>query len=147
MSLFVPHHKPIKYFTLHDGGTCQLLVRMDDGAICSVVERTSRDWTYPDPKQGWELPLWCHMHAIRVDDAQKEWTTQARVLCAIMAAVQDLPENHTARVAVLESSIHELAEDALANLVPECRRPAGSFPVFEALGKVLEAITICEEHP
>lgn len=146
MSLFVPHHKPIEYFTLHDAGTSQLLVRMDDGAICCVEERTSRQWTYPDTKQGWELPLWCHVYAIRVDDSQKDWTTHARVLCAIMAAVQDLPENHVARVAVLESTIHELAEDTLANLVPESRRPTGSFPVFQCLELVLQAIDICEKH-
>jgi hypothetical protein len=89
-----------------------------------------------------------HEHALRHTSREwkAEWVCRARVLCAIMKAVEDLSEHDISRVVVLESSIHELAEDALANLVPESRRPTGSFPVFEALGKVLQAIDICEAH-
>jgi hypothetical protein len=104
-------------------------------------------WFHTDnTKNGWETPLYSHLRRL-ADGVEVSWTLQARVLCAIVAAVEDLEEDHWARICVLESSIRDLAEDTLANLVPECRRPAGSFPVFEALGKVLEAIDICEVHP
>ena len=142
MSLFKPRTKRPDYFTLHESGKARLVVRMDDGAICAAHDEDF--WTFPDDRNGWEGPLLVHLYRL---EATPRHTMCARVLCAIMEAVQDLPENHTARVAVLESTIRELAEDTLANLLPESRRPTGSFPVFEALGKVLEAITICEEHP
>lgn len=142
MSLFVPHHKPIEYFTLHEHEKARLVVRMDDGAICAAHEDDF--WVFPDDKNGWEGPLLVHLYRL---EATPRHTMCARVLCAIMAAVEDLEENHVARVAVLESTIHELAEDTLANLVPESRRPTGAFPVFKALQLVLQAIDICEEHP
>ena len=141
----------MNYFPLHRANCSLLAVRLDDGAIYHQLELPGLNTaqTFGDDKNGWECPLMVHEYALRHTSREwkAEWVCRARVLCAIMAAVEDLPESDFVRVVVLESSIRDLAEDTLANLVPESRRPTGSFPVFEALSKVLEAIDICEVHP
>lgn len=157
------------YFILHrgvqdgDGFTPILFVDMSDkadqediGPICSGQlyfdpteggEKVLPFIVYPDPiKDGWERALYHHLRSIARPGVEVSWALQARVLRTIMASVEDLEERHLARVVVLDSTIRDLAEDTLCHLVPECRRPAGSFPVFEALQLVLQAIDICEVH-
>jgi hypothetical protein len=158
-----------EYFILHrgtqngDGFTPILFVDMSDkadpedvGAICSGQlyfdpteggEQLLPYIVYPDPiKDGWERALYHHLRGVAGFGVEVSWALEARVLCAIIKAVEDLEERHLARAVVLDSTIRDIAEDTLVNLVPSIQRPAGSFPVFEALGKVLEAIDICEAH-
>ena len=138
-------------FVLHRAADSVLAVRMSDGAVYQQLYLPGLDTAqlFGDDKNGWEWPLAVHEAGLRrtgLPEWRGEWTTRAHVLCAIMEAVQDLPEDHVARCAIIGSTITEVAEDTLANLVPESRRPTGSFPVFEALQLVLQAIDICEVH-
>ena len=87
---------------LHAKGAKRLVVA-DDGVIELDTVGGAAVRARASDKNGWETPLWWYLDCGGLD--------QQRVLREILAFVNELPENHTVRVAVLGTNIKELLEE------------------------------------
>lgn len=90
---------------LHAQGTKSLVVA-DDGVIELHTEGGAPIRARASDKDGWETPLWWYLRAVGLVEQRQQ------VLREILAFVNELPENHTARVAVLGTNIKELVNHA-----------------------------------
>lgn len=84
---------------IHARGTKSLVVD-DEGVIELHTTGGAPIRARASDKDGWETPLNWYLDSVVLDRAQ--------VLREILAFVNELPENHTARVAVLGTNIKEL---------------------------------------
>ena len=110
--MLISTKRQIAAFRKTNGGSCQfqgrihstrqhvLAVSMSDGEIFSYFDGVPGT-VRPSEKDGWETPLNQYLASTELDRQQ--------VLREILAFVNELPENHTARVAVLGTNIKELS--------------------------------------